>query len=129
MTVQRLERWIQVLPPVDRVIPFIEVDGTWLSPNDMLREARAGSEIGRKAQRLWESGLTGTDEKLLEERIRKRLETYPSDKPLFIVLGKPARRTPEDILRDVREKTKVGKGWIETERAYLKYLGGLQERV
>jgi len=129
MTVEKLLRWIELLPPQERHQPVLVVDGRSLTPEDMVREARAGTDLGRKAQALWEGGALGTEEEMLIERIKKRLARYPPDKPLFAVLGAPNLLTPRDILKNVEERTELGKKWIETERRYLKYLDKLKERV
>ena len=128
MTAAKLERWLSFLPPQERTQPVITVDGRMLTPDDMLREARAGTELGQKAQMLWEGSALGTEEELLVERIRKRLERYPSDKPLFFVLGAPSALTPRDVLKNVEERTTEGQKWLQSEKTYLKYLDELRKR-
>lgn len=129
MTVTKLERWVSMLPSQERTQPVLTVDGLMLTPEDMLREARAGTELGRKAQALWESGALGTEEEMLIKRIEKRLARYPPDKPLFVILGVPSKLTPNDIMTNIREKTETGKKWLQAERTYLRYLDRLRERV
>ena len=129
MTVARLERWIELLPPQELTQPVVTVDGQSLTPTQMLSEARAGTELGRKAQAQWESGSLGTEEEMLIERIKRRLARYPKDKPVFRVLGAPTLLTPGDILANVEAKTEEGKRWLRTEGAYLRYLDKLKERV
>lgn len=128
MTVAKLERWISLLPSQERAQPVITVDNIMLTPEDMLREARAETELGRKAQYLWEAGALGTEEELLIERVRRRLERYPSDKPLFFVLGAPSALTPRDILANIEQRTLSGQKFLQNERTYLKYLSSLKER-
>lgn len=118
-----------MLPPQERIQPVITIDGQMLTPEDILREARAGTELGRKAQALWEGEALGTEEEMLVERVKRRLERYPEDKPLFYVLGAPNRLTPRDILANIEQKTAEGEKWLQSERTYLKYLGKLKERV
>ncbi|MCD6148476.1 hypothetical protein J7J18_03830 [bacterium] len=127
MTVEKLRRWLELLPPQERNQPCLSVDGVWLTPEDMLREAEAGSSLGRKAQMIWETKGLGTDEEMLKERIRRRLSRYPPDKPIFITLR--GKLTPRQILEEIESGTRLGKNWIETERAYLKVIGKLKERV
>lgn len=129
MTVVKIERWVALLPSHERVQPVLTVDERMLTPEDMLREARAGTELGRKAQMLWEGSALGTSEQMLIERIKNRLARYPSDKPIFHVLGAPNFLTPKDILANIKEKTPEGKKWLDTERRYLEYLDRLRERV
>jgi len=129
LTVARLERWIALLPAQDRTQPVITVDGQVLTPEDMLREARAGTELGRKAQALWEGRSLGTEEEMLVERVKSRLARYPPDKPIFRVLGAPNLLTPRDILANIEAGTELGKRWLQTEQTYLKYLDRLKERV
>jgi hypothetical protein len=124
---ERVERWIRLLPPQERAQPIISVDGTWLTPEQMLSEIRADSELGRRAQEIWETMGLGTEEEMLVERIKNRLSRYPQDKPLFITLS--GKLTPSQVIAEIEAGTSIGRQWIETERSYLKYLGGLKERV
>ena len=129
MTIAKLERWVKLLPPQELTQPVIMVDGQSLTPTQMLSEVRAGTELGRKAQALWEGGSLGTEEEMLVERIKRRLARYPPDKPLFIVLGAPNKLTPADILANIEDRTKTGEKWLQSERTYLEYLDRLRERV
>jgi len=129
MSIAKLERWIEMLPPQELTQPVLIVDGRSLTPLQMLSEAKEGTEIGRKAQTLWEGGAVGTEEEMLIERIKKRFARYPADKPIFRVLGTPSVLTPGDILANVEAKTETGKKWIRSERTYLHYLDRLRERV
>ena len=129
MTVAKLERWIRLLPSHERTQPALTVDGVQLTPEDMLREARAGTELGLKAQNLWESGALGTEDELLIKRIENRLARYPPDKPLFHVLGTPNLLTPADILANVKAGTEAGVKWLDAEHRYLEYLDKLRERA
>jgi len=128
MTVAKLERWLSFLPPQERTQPVITVEGQALTPENMLSEARTGTELGKKVQMLWESGAIGTEEELLTERIRRRLERYPPDKPLFFVLGAPSALTPRDLLEQVEKRTAVGQKFLQSEKTYLKYLDELRKR-
>ena len=129
MTLAKLERWIRLLPPQERTQPVITVEGVMLTPEDLLREVRASTELGSKAQALWETGALGTEEEMLIERIKKRLARYPPDKAIFRVLGAPSGLTPRDILANVEAKTSEGERWLQSERTYLEYLDRLRERV
>lgn len=122
MTVSRLRAWLNAIPEADKNLPFLEVSGRFLTPRQMLSEAEANTPIGIEAQRRWEAGMVGTPDNLLEQRVRERLARFPSDKPLFITLGGPAK-TPSDILASPAEMAR----WKENERVYLKYLSGLKE--
>jgi hypothetical protein len=124
---EKIERWVKLLPPQERTQPVISVDGTWLTPEQMLSEVRAGTELGRKAQAYWETTGLGTEDEMLIERIKRRLSRYPQDKPLFITLS--GKLTPSQVIAEIEAGTPTGRQWIETERSYLKYLGGLKERA
>jgi len=127
--VAKLERWITLLPSHERTQPVLVVNGTSLTPEGMLREARAGTELGIKAQRLWETGALGTEEEMLIERIKRRLARYPENKPIFHVLGTPNLLTPKDILANIEAKTPSGVKWLDSEQRYIKYLDKLRTRV
>jgi len=121
-----IRKWIKRLPKAELRMPILEVEGKYLSPLDILREAERGSRIGLLAQRMLEvsSPLSGLPiERLIEERLRLFLKRYPPDKPLFITLSRTY--TPRQILREIELKTEVGLHWIETEKKYLEYLRGL----
>lgn len=127
MTVGKIERWIALLPPNEVDQPCITVDGRSLTPRQMLSEARAGTELGRKAQERWERVGLGTEESMLVERIKHRLERYPPDKPLFITMN--GTLTPKQMMSEVEARSKIGTNWLRTERSYLKYMDRLKERV
>jgi len=127
MTVSRIERWVSMLPRQELDQPCVSVDGRWLTPKQMLSEARAGTELGRKAQAIWERLGLGTDEEMLIERIKHRLERYSPDKPLFITVA--GVLTPRQMLAEVEARSDIGRTWIQTERSYLKYMDKLKERV
>ena len=127
MTVGKIERWIAMLPSQELSKPCVTVDGKQLTPREMLSEARAGTEIGRKAQERWERIGLGTTEDLLTERIKRMLGRYPPDKPLFITVR--GTLTPRQMIKEVEARSVIGKKWIQTERSYLKYLDKLKERV
>jgi len=121
---ERIERWVAMLPPQERNQPVISVDGKWLTPIEMLTEVRSNTELGQKAQTKWETTGLGTDEEMLVERLRNRLSRYPQDTPLFITLS--GKLTPRQILAEVDARTKLGKDFLEDERRYLNYIGGLK---
>jgi len=127
MTVARIERWVAMLPGQELDQPCVNVEGNWLTPRQMLSEARAGTELGRKAQAIWERLGLGTDEEMLIERIKRRLERYPPDKPLFITVA--GVLTPRQMMAEVEARSDIGQRWIQTERSYLRYMGKLKERV
>lgn len=129
MTVAKLESWLKLLPVADRDSPIIEVDGRYLTPREMLSEARAGTSIGLLAQRIWEGRVVTTDEALAVARIKKWLERYPPREPVVYILGGKGFLTREDIWEAVRARTPEGMKYIETELKYIEYLDKLKERV
>lgn len=127
MAVEKIERWIALLPPQELNQPCITVDGRSLTPRQMLSEARAGTELGKKAQQKWEQVGLGTEEEMLVERIKHRLERYPPDKPLFVTLN--GTLTPKQMMDEVKTRSKIGTKWLQTEYSYLRYIDRLKERV
>lgn len=127
MSLERFVRWYNLLPKFDRAQPTLKVDSQYLSPDDIRREAWAGTELGKRALEIWESVHLGTDEEMLVERIKNRVLRYPQDKPLFIVLGRSL--TPSEIIEEIDARTDTGKRLIENERRYLIYTDKLKERV
>jgi adenylate kinase family enzyme len=125
---EKIERWIRLLPPQELEQPFFVIDGVSMTPLKLLSEVRAGTELGRKAQAYWESRVLGTEEEMLVERLKSRLSRYPQDKPLFIVLGVPSKLTPRQLITEIEARSDIGKEWIEKERAYLVYLDSLKRR-
>lgn len=124
MTVEALRSWLNRLPSVDRDMPYLEVEGKMLTPRQMLSEAIAGTETGKLAQRIWESGAVGTSDSLLAERVKQRLSRFPLDTPLFIVLGRTGRLTPRQVL----ESPDYMREFEKTESQYMRYLAKLKER-
>jgi hypothetical protein len=121
---ERVERWIARLPSQERNQPVLSVDGKWLTPMEMLSEVRANTEIGKKAQAKWETLGLGTEEEMLVERLKSRLSRYPQDSPLFITIN--GKLTPRQVLAEVDARTELGKEFLDAERRYLNYLGGLK---
>jgi len=129
VTVEKLERWFNLLPRADRDLPFIVVEGKILTPREMLEEARGGTSLGLLAQRMWETRSTVYEEKLVKERVKKWLARYPSDKPLYYTIGIKRQLTPRQIMQEVEKQTPIGKQIKEVEASYLKYLEELKKRA
>ena len=127
MDKEQLKRWVKMLPARDRDLPSISIDGQWMSPNQLLREAEAGTEKGKKVLQTLSTSHFGTDEEMLKERLRQRLANLPQDKPLFVTLNRTY--TPREVMQEVESGSRAGQQFIETERRYLKYTDRLKERV
>lgn len=122
---QRVRAWFNRLPPVERDLPIVILDGLAYTPRAILMEVERGSPIGERLQVLVESGRIGTayseEIALLKLRLKELLSRYPMDEPLVATIGElPGRAyTPRDLIREIEIGTSVGLQWVEAERRHV----------
>jgi len=125
MDLNELRRWVGNLTTVERELPAATIGGEWFSPIEMLQKVESGQ--GQDILNFLSTTHLGTERALLEERLVKRLEKYPQDKPLLITLNKAW--SPNEIINEIKNNTQVGESFLEKERQMLKYTDRLKERI
>ena len=120
-----VHRWINLLPIPEHTKPIVVVDGRHLTPQDILKEVQAGTELGIKA---WNTEPVA-DESLLINRMMQTLSRYSLNEPLFLMLGSPSALTPAHIIEHINSGTLLGKRILSTEHRHLVYLHSLKRRA
>jgi len=101
MKLAQVVDWVNQMRKIGEAdIPYIEVDGKFYTPNEILEEAKANSEVWQKIQEQLGDPSWGLVEKRLEEKIKK------GRVPTIYSMGKTL--TPEEQLKEIKEKTTTG---------------------
>lgn len=120
MTLQLIYRWFSRLPPLERDLPLVVLDGRAYTPRAVLEEVRRGTALGERLQMAVESGALGAspreEEELAKLRLRAILSRYPPDAPIVATLGLPGRvYTARELMEEVEGGTGVGAQWVRAE--------------
>jgi hypothetical protein len=125
MTLQVVRAWYNRLPPTERDLPILMLDGIAYTPNMVLAEVTRGSIIGYRLQRLIEEGRLGTsrleEEQLAKIRLRELLRRYP-ERPLVATLREGRTFTPSQLIDEIERGTPVGRMLIFSELEYMRFL-------
>lgn len=124
---ERVRAWFNRLPPYERDLPLLIVDGRAFTPRMALNEVLRGTPLGEKLQALIESGRLGTTERemltLAKLRLIKVLEALPPDKPVVATLTFPPKAlTARQLINEIKRETPLGKTWIQGELRQMKML-------
>jgi len=120
MSLNFIESWFSNLPDYERGMPIIKLNGVSYSPQQILREVRRGSSIGKELQKKVESSRLAhsfeEDEALAEERLTKLLK----EKPIRIaMLTRPETGKEEfsskELIEHIKKKDELGKALVESE--------------
>lgn len=123
MTLSLVRRWFSRLPPLERDLPLLIVNGLAYTPRAVLQEVERGTALGARLQAMIESGSLGTtlqeEVALAKLRLRMMLSRYPPDAPLVATLGGPGlpsrAYTARELLEEVERGTDVGMQWVRAE--------------
>jgi len=125
MTLHVVRAWYNRLPPAERDLPIVILNGVAYTPNMVLAEVTRGSPIGDRLQRLIEEGRLGTsrleEEQLARIRLRELLRRYP-ERPLVAVLREGRTFTPSQLIDEIERGTPVGRMFVISEIEYMKFL-------
>jgi len=125
-----IRRWFGRLPPGERDMPLVVLDGRFFSPRDVLREVEAGTQLGARLRAKVDAGTLGTTEAELEqlpvERLRNVLSRYPPWKPVVVPISEGRAYTAADLLREVEARTPLGMRLIRAEIRHARWLLGLR---
>jgi hypothetical protein len=125
MTLHVVRAWYNRLPPAERDLPIVILDGVAYTPNMVLAEVMRGSIIGDRLQRLIEEGRLGTsrleEEQLAKIRLRELLRRYP-ERPLVAILREGRTFTPSQLVDEIERGTPVGRMLVFSEIEYMRFL-------
>lgn len=115
MSREIVEAWYNSLPAIERGQPLIILEGQAYTPNQVMSEVRAGSALGNQLQGVIERRqFTHVMDKYglavarLEDRVAKM------DPSMQVTVGMRTF-TPEQLLHEVEEGTRVGRMLVEAE--------------
>jgi len=102
-------------------IPFLEVDGVFYTPRDILRHAESNDATWRRILEVRpDLDPEEIPIELLKERIRQK---YAQGKLTRIyIIGYPYELTPEQQLAEVEMETPIGMKLLEAEKKLMKEL-------
>jgi hypothetical protein len=125
MTLHVVRAWYNRLPPAERDLPILILDGIAYTPNMVLAEVTRGSIVGERLQRLLEEGRLGNsgleEEQLARIRLKELLRRYP-ERPLVAILREGRTFTPSQLIDEIERGTLVGRMLILSEIEYMKFL-------
>ncbi len=120
---EKVRSWFNGLPKFERNLPLIILDSIAYSPNEVLSEVEAGTELGAKLQGRVEARAYGTsldlEMALAEKRIEMRLKRTPVTIFRLVPPGEKSELTAEEQLKAIRERTPLGMELLERERRYM----------
>lgn len=118
MTLDRVRRWVQVMPATERMLPIIHHAGRWWTPEDILREVETcpTCPLSLELQGMLEIRALGQDVTVHEVAKRRLLEllrlqpievvTYTLDIPVI---------TTEQLRRDIETEGMLGASLIRVQ--------------
>lgn len=125
MSLEFVRKWYESIPPFQRFIPLVPLDGKIYSPQRVLEEVTKGTELGQKLQMKLET-RSFTTSKDLELIAQRRLEWIVSHLPSVVGIGTLTLGgkflTKDELLKLIREKKGIGKDLIEKEVENVKKL-------
>lgn len=125
MTLHVVRAWYNRLPPAERDLPILILDGLAYTPNTVLAEVMRGSIVGERLQRLIEEGRLSNsgleEEQLAKIRLKELLRRYP-ERPLVAVLREGRIFTPSQLIEEIERGTPVGRMLVISEIEYMKFL-------
>lgn len=128
MDLAQFRRFIKLCPQRDLTLPYLSIDGKWLSPMQVLTEIEKNSELGLIClQHLSSTEYDQLEQEAHQYRIKVRLAHYPQNVPIIYTLTKTF--TPAEMIEEIEKGTPAGNQFIESERRYHMYLQDLMERV
>jgi len=134
----KVREWVSKLPESERNKPIIYYRGRFWTPNEILKEVEAGSEIGEELQNLLEKivgvlpysnielskhelqiMLDKVAKKRLIEKLREYMKVF-GNQPILVTLGIRGRKyTISDLIKLISEDKGIGKELIEAEKIKL----------
>lgn len=136
MTLARVRAWFNRLPPYERDLPLLILNGVAYTPRMALAEVERGTAVGARLQALIEAGRFGTTAEqelaLAKIRLKELLAKFPPDKPIVATIGTPElpgrAYTPRELLEEIQRQTPRGRQWIQAELQQMRRIMMLARR-
>ncbi len=112
---KRVQKWFDSLPRIERDQRLVVYEGRAYTPSEILTEVKNGSGLGEKLQEIIEARrFTSIENKygLALIRVKERLEKLPKE---FRIVFEGKMYSPEDMLKEIQEGTRVGRAFVEAE--------------
>jgi len=119
MQLPQVIAWVNQMRKIGEAdIPYLEVDGKYYTPNEILEEAKANSEIWKKIQEQLGDPPYQLSWNLLERRLEEKIKK--GKVPTIYAMGRAL--TPEEQLKEVKNKTTTGYTLLLAEAKLLEEL-------
>lgn len=115
MSKEIVNAWYSKIPKIERDQVLVICEGVAYSPNAVIEEVRKDSAIGMTLQKIIEERrFTDVLDKysLGVVRLKERLKKLP---PEFGIVVEGKRYSPQELLYEIENGTKVGRRFIESE--------------
>ena len=119
VVLDRVRRWVQAMPAVERVLPIVYHAGRWWTPEDILRQVESCPTcplslelIGMLEFRALGRGVTV--KQLAKMRLLELLRLQPVNLVTY-TLGIPTVITPEQLKRDIETEGTLGASLIRVQ--------------
>jgi hypothetical protein len=133
MTLKVVKRWFERLPPTERDLPIVILNGIAYSPRAILWEVQRGTSVGERLQLLVEAGRLGTTMQeefaLAKIRLEQILKRYPNVPIVASLSLEPRALTPQDLIREIERGTQIGMQFIQAELQHMRNVIRLARRI
>lgn len=127
MKLEDVRRWVEQMRKLhEDNVPYLVIDGKYYTPNDILREAEANSQLWHKMQEQLGDPPLQLSWGLLEKRIEERIKQGRVPK-IYKMGGREI--TPEQQLEAIRKKTVDGYTILLAEAKLLEELERRRQKV
>ena len=116
MSLSAVLRWYNKIPPAERDMPLIPYGGKLYSPNEVLREVKANTPVGKALQAIIEAGhLTSyqTLKEIAKARLIWMLQHLPPGAGFVSIGGRTY--TAEEMIKLIKEEKYPANIFIEHE--------------
>ncbi|GEM_PF-5353273 len=131
MNIQQLQAWVESLRKIgENNIPYLEVDGKMLTPEDLLREAMANSSVWQKAKKLLGNPVPNPKLSVSYDLLKKRYEQKVKEGkiyPIATIGGK--KLTPEQQLKEIEEGTLIGQQLLLAEASLIEEIEKRRKKI
>ena len=122
MTVERVRRWFERIPEIERDVPIILINGRVYTPREVKSEVERGTTLGRRMQEELEKTVSHITQlhKIGKARALYWAKGLPEDFSIGSYSIEKPIATKSEIIRMIEQEEEVGESAVkyEEERAY-----------
>jgi len=119
MRLDEVVAWVNRMRAINEAdIPYMQVDGKLLTPNDILNEAKGNTPLWQKIQQQLGDPPANISWDLLEKRLEEKIKK--GRVPTIYTIG--GKLTPEEQLKEIKNKTTTGWTLLLAEAKLLEEL-------